>query len=341
VTESGTRLRPEAWTWHLLGLVTPLLVIAGNVSGGAYAALGITFGLVVSPFLDLLFGRAARPRPPRASGTPFEALLYVHAALQLAAIGTLLWRAGLDGGAWTTWAAAFSTGFGSGVSGIIVAHELGHKRPRSLPWWIGRLNLLTVLYLHFTTEHNHTHHKHVSTVADPASARFGESLWAFVLRTVPGQLLDAVDIQNRKGRRGGANPVVQGVLVQCALLVAMFALAGPVVTGAFVLQAAFAVFLLEYINYIRHYGLVREVGGRQTELHSWQAEERWSRWTLLELTRHPAHHLKASEPFWRLQPYDDAPSLPSGYYGCFWIAVVPPLWRRVVHPRIPKEFVPG
>jgi alkane 1-monooxygenase len=341
VTESATGLRPEAWTWHLLGLITPLLVIAGNMSGGPYVAMGITFGLVVSPVLDLLFGRAPRPRPPRASGTPFEALLYVHAALQFAAIGTLLWRAALDGGGWTTWVAAFSTGFGSGASGIIVAHELGHKRPRSLPWWVGRLNLLTVLYLHFTTEHNHTHHKHVSTVADPASARFGESLWAFVLRTVPGQFLDAVRIQEGKGRRGAANPVVRGFLLQLALLVALVALAGPVVTGAFVLQAAFAVFLLEYINYIRHYGLVRAVGGRQTELHSWQAEERWSRWTLLELTRHPAHHLKASEPFWRLQPYEAAPSLPSGYYGCFWIAVVPPLWRRVVHPRIPGEFVPG
>jgi alkane 1-monooxygenase len=116
---------------------------------------------------------------------------------------------------------------------------------------------------------------------------------------------------------------------------------GPWVLAAFLVHAAFAVFLLEYINYIRHYGLRREVGERQTELHSWQAEERWSRWTLLELTRHPAHHLKASEPFWRLRPYANAPTLPSGYYACFWIAVFPPLWRRVVHPRIPPAFVPA
>tara|TARA_B100000401_G_C52172366_1_gene423854 strand:- start:72 stop:464 length:393 start_codon:yes stop_codon:yes gene_type:complete len=108
--------------------------------------------------------------------------------------------------------------------------------------------------------------------------------------------------------------------------------------SAFLAQALFAIFLLEYINYIRHYGLHREVGERQTEMHSWQSEERWSRWTLLELTRHPAHHLKASVPFWELKPYPNAPTLPTGYYGCFWLAVVPPLWRRMVDGRIPSEI---
>lgn len=112
---------------------------------------------------------------------------------------------------------------------------------------------------------------------------------------------------------------------------------GPWVAGAFIFQAAFAVFQLEYINYVRHYGLEREIDERQTERHSWQTEQRWSRWTLLELTRHPAHHMKASLPFWKLRPYDEAPSLPSGYYGCFWLAVIPPLWRRVMDGRIPER----
>jgi alkane 1-monooxygenase len=131
------------------------------------------------------------------------------------------------------------------------------------------------------------------------------------------------------------------MMLQLGLVGGLVVAGGPWVAAAFAAQAAFAVFLLEYINYIRHYGLVRAVGERQTERHSWQAEERWSRWTLLELTRHPAHHLKASEPFWRLQPYEHAPELPSGYYGCFWLAVVPPLWRRVIHPRIPEAFIPA
>ena len=132
-------------------------------------------------------------------------------------------------------------------------------------------------------------------------------------------------MHHRKGKTGLKNPVYRGLILQIVMVGAMFAFLGPWITGAFLAQAAFAVFLLEYINYIRHYGLLRDVGERQTEMHSWQSEERWSRWTLLELTRHPAHHLKASKPFWELQPYEDAPTLPSGYYGCFWIALIPPL----------------
>lgn len=330
-------LQPESWLWHLLGLINPCIVIAANLIGGLWVISGVIYMLGCGPLMDLILGRAKHAKPPPSSGKPFETLLYVHAVLQCSAISTLLYRAALDGPLWTTWIAALSTGLCSGASGIIVAHELGHKKPGSFGWWIGRFNLLGVLYLHFTSEHNLTHHKHVSTEADPASARPGESLWWFVARTIPGQLRDAAKVQNHKGRAGMRNPIYRGVLLQWVLIAALYGFFGLWVTLAFLLQAMFAVFLLEYINYIRHYGLTRRQGERQTEMHSWQSEERWSRWTLLELTRHPAHHMKASEPFWRLQPYDSAPTLPSGYYGCFWIALVPPLWRAIMEPRIPGE----
>ena len=326
---------PEAWGWHLLGLINPLVVISGNLLGGPWGAAGLIYMLGLGPLLDLLLGKAPRPRPPRASGRPFEALLYGHAVLQLVAVGTLLHLAIAEPSPWTTLVAAVSTGINSGASGLIVAHELGHRRKKSFPWWVARLNLLSVLYLHFTTEHNRTHHKHVATTADPASARLGESVWWFVARTVPGQFLNAWRLHAARGQAGLANPIARGMALQLLLLASIGLALGPVALAAFVVQAAFAVFLLEYINYLRHYGLHREVGERQTAAHSWQSEHRWSRWTLLELTRHPAHHLEASKPFWQLQPYAGAPDLPSGYYGCFWIALVPPLWRRLIHPRLP------
>jgi alkane 1-monooxygenase len=328
--------RPEAWGWHLLGLLTPILAATGNVLGGWWVLAGFVFVEVVGPVLDVGLGQTEPAKPPRESGRPFEALLYVHAFLHFVVLATLIHRAGTDGAAWATLGAALSTGLSSGVSGIIVAHEFGHRRPRSFPWWLGRANLLTVLYLHFTTEHNHTHHRLVATRQDPATARRGESLWSFVLRTVPAQLVDAYRLQQAKGRRGWRNPVLRGLGLQVALVAGLMAFGGPWVAGALVFQAAFAVFQLEYINYIRHYGLERGVDERQTERHSWQTEQRWSRWTLLELTRHPAHHMKASLPFWKLRPYDDAPALPSGYYGCFWLAVVPPLWRSTMDGRIPE-----
>ena len=96
-------MKPEPWGVHLLGLGPVSLVIAGNLVGGPWVLGGIVYILVIGPILDLLFGRATRPRPPRASGRPFELLLYVHAALQFAALGTLLYRAGLDLSASTTW----------------------------------------------------------------------------------------------------------------------------------------------------------------------------------------------------------------------------------------------
>ncbi|MDX1647011.1 MAG: fatty acid desaturase, partial [Longimicrobiales bacterium] len=245
-------IRPEPWTWHLLGLVNPVLVIAGNLVGGPWVLTGLIYMLGLGPLLDMALGKAERPSPPPSSGRPFDALLYVHAALQFGAVAALLYRAWADGSAWTTWAAATSTGLSSGVSGIIVAHELGHRRPRSFAWWVGQANLLTVLYLHFTTEHNHTHHRLVATHEDPASARRGESLWRFVARTIPAQFLDALRVQSAKGRKGWRNPVVRGAVLQLALVTTLALSLGPWVAGAFVLQAAFAVFLLEYINYIRH-----------------------------------------------------------------------------------------
>lgn len=335
MTTPEFRDRPEAWGWHLLGLINPLVVIGGNLAGGPWVAAGVILMLGLGPLLDLLLGQSASPRPPRASGRPFEALLSIHAILQLIAVGTLLRLAVTEPSPWITLGAAVSTGINSGASGLIVAHELGHRRKKSFPWWVARLNLLSVLYLHFTTEHNRTHHKHVATVADPATARYGESVWWFVARTVPGQFLNAWQLHADRGASLLRNPVARGMAVQLLLLGMLAGFLGPMATTAFLLQAMFAVFLLEYINYLRHYGLHREIGERQTAAHSWQSEHRWSRWTLLELTRHPAHHLEASKPFWQLQPYDNAPQLPCGYYGCFWVALIPPLWRRLIHPRLP------
>lgn len=326
---------PESWAWHLLGLINPAVVICGNMLGGPWVAAGVVYMLGLGPLLDLLLGKAAIPRPARENGRPFEALLYAHAILQLLAVGSLLLLTTREPSLWITLTAAISTGINSGASGLIVAHELGHRRKNSFPWWVGRLNLLSVLYLHFTTEHNRTHHKHVATTADPATARKGESVWWFVARTVPGQFLDAWKIHASRGHSVFTNPIARGLALQLLLLGGIWLALGTVGLAAFLVQAAFAVFLLEYINYLRHYGLHREAGARQTAAHSWQSEHRWSRWTTLELTRHPAHHLETSKPFWKLQPHEGAPELPTGYYGCFWVALIPPLWRRLIHPRLP------
>ena len=340
-TQVDSSLKPESWAWHLLGFVTPAVVISGNLWGSAWTAAGAVLTLVVYPLLDGLSGENRPARPAPEKGTALEVMLHLHSCLHWVLVGSLCYRAWQDGSAWTTWMAAASTGIASGISGIIVAHELGHKRPRSLSWWMGRLNLFLVLYSHYTLEHNVNHHKTVATPDDPASAPKGRGFWFQLARSLTLQFVSSWHLANaqleKHGRRTwfGVNSVFHGLLLQAGLLAAIGWSGGRWVLAAFCLQAALSVFLLEYVNYIRHYGLVRQPNEKQTEAHSWQTEKRLSRWTLLELTRHPAHHLKASQPFWKLTPYADSPNLPSGYYALFWPCLIPPLWRRWMDGRVP------
>ena len=339
---SDTTLAPEPWSVHLLGLISPMLAITGNVLGGAYTLSGVLFIWVVSPILDVLFGESESPRPPRESGTPFERLLWVHGILHFVMLATFFYFVASEG--ITRWllAASLSTGLVAAASAIVTAHELGHQRPKSPGWRLARALLFSINYTHFTTEHNHNHHKNVATDKDPASATYEQSIWSFWIRTIPGQFISSVRVHNRKGRTGFRNPSWRGLALQllCVSILAILHYVGiywaaPVLIG-WLIASGIAILTLEYVNYIRHWGLRRENGGRFEEGHAWNTEARWSRWSLLELTRHSDHHLHASVPFWKLRPYPDAPRLPSGYYACWWPCLLPPLWRKMMRGRAPN-----
>ena len=339
---SDTTLAPEPWSVHLLGLISPMLAITGNVLGGAYTLSGVLFIWVLSPILDVLFGESESPRPPRESGTPFERLLWVHGILHFVMLATFFYFVASEG--ITRWllAASLSTGLVAAASAIVTAHELGHQRPKSPGWRLARALLFSINYTHFTTEHNHNHHKNVATDKDPASATYEQSIWSFWVRTIPGQFLSSVRVHNRKGRTGFRNPSWRGLALQllCVSILAILHYVGiywaaPVLIG-WLIASGIAILTLEYVNYIRHWGLRRENGGRFEEGHAWNTEARWSRWSLLELTRHSDHHLHASVPFWKLRPYPDAPRLPSGYYACWWPCLLPPLWRKMMRGRAPN-----
>jgi len=339
---SDTTLAPEPWPVHLLGLISPILAISGNVLGGAYTLSGVLFIWVLGPILDILFGESEIPRPPRDSGIPFERLLWVHGILHFVMLASFFRFAAAEGVTWWLLAASLSTGLVAAASAIVTAHELGHKRPRSAGWRLARALLFSINYTHFTTEHNHNHHKNVATDKDPASATYEQGIWSFWVKTIPGQFASSVRVHNRKGRTGIRNPSWRGLLLQLLAIGTLFSLhyagnewAAPVLIG-WLIASGIAILTLEYVNYIRHWGLRRENGGRFEEGHAWNTEARWSRWSLLELTRHSDHHLHASVPFWKLRPYPDAPKLPSGYYACWWPCLFPPLWRRMMSGRAPN-----
>ncbi len=338
--EKMIEAKPRPWYPYLASFIIPISAIIGNLMGGFLAGLTIIIALVIFPIIDHLSGQSSKPTSAPKSDTPFKTILVLHALLNPITIATLAYHAFLVGNSPSLWLAGFSTGISAGVSGIVVGHELGHTKPRSFPWWLARMNLMCALYLHFTTEHNHNHHKHVATEKCAASAPQGKGLWIHLLQTVPGQFTSAWRIEkNRLQKRNKStlfisNPVFKGVILELLFIGIVYWFAGLWVAIAILYQAAVSIFLLEYVNYIRHYGLRRGVGEKQTEMHSWQTLKRLSRWTLFELTLHPAHHLEASKPFWKLEPYENAPTLPSGYFAIFWPCLIPPLWKRMMAPRL-------
>lgn len=330
---------------YLASFIIPVTALAGNLLGGYYAAMTIVIALGIFPILDHFSGEEKEFQEFNGSDTPFQLILIGHALLNPLLIISLV-LLGRDSGFTTTfWLAGFSTGIACGLSGIVVGHELGHTKPRSGTWWLARMNLAFALYLHFTTEHNRNHHKWNATEKDPACAPKGRGLWLHFLMTVPGQFLSAWKIEEiRAGKRGKstsffANPIFKGLLLEVGLLAAVWYFFSNIGLIAIVYPALISIFLLEYVNYIQHYGLRRQIDERENEMHSWSTERRLSRWVLFELARHPAHHLSASIPYWKLKPYRDGVFLPSGYFGLFWVSLIPPLWKRVMDKRLPSDSV--
>ena len=184
---------------------------------------------------------------------------------------------------------------------------------------------MCVLYLHFTVEHNHTHHKHWARPRDPTSSPWGRNVYYHFIRTIPLQIKGAY---NAKPKDVKVSMIVQGIMLLTMLIIS------PIVLGVFLLQAFVAIYLLEFVNYLQHHGLVRQDGERANASHAWESRHRWSRWTLLELPLHPSHHLKSSTPYQKLDSHDESPQLPNGYYVMFWTALIPPLF----HHRMKKSY---
>ena len=306
------------WMYHLLGLLTPLVTILGIYLGGWWMGSTIYLALGLYPILDYFSGTSSEV-PSFDSRRPFDVIVHIHGFLVPVVILVLFWKILTSPIDSFFILGVISVGFSSGASGIITAHELGHRKPKSFSWWLARLDLLCVNYLHFTVEHNHTHHKHWARPIDPTSAPIGRNVYFHFLRTIPLQVKGAYKARPKDVRIS--------FLVEAVLLMSLF-LISEIILLAFIGQAVIAVFLLEFVNYLQHYGLSRGMDERANASHAWESRHRWSRWTLMELPLHPSHHLKSSTPYQDLSVHDESPQLPNGYYIMFWTALIPPLFHR-------------
>jgi alkane 1-monooxygenase len=237
-----------------------------------------------------------------------------------------------------------------GTFGINVGHELGH-RVNAFEQRLAQALLLTSLYTHFFIEHNKGHHKHVATPQDPSSARLGEPLYLFWLRTVSGTYGSAWRIANEEARKKGHaafslhNEMLQLQLVQLLFVLVIYFVFGGFATILFIAAAVMGFLLLETVNYIEHYGLQRKQvaeGKYERALpgHSWNSNHVIGRVMLFELSRHSDHHYLTSRKYQILRHHDDSPQMPTGYPGMMLMALVPPVWFWVMNRRIRKLTEP-
>lgn len=232
-----------------------------------------------------------------------------------------------------------------GVIGINVAHELGHRSKRH-EQFMAKALLLTSLYMHFFIEHNRGHHKNVSTKEDPSSARYGEMLYSFWIRSVVFAYISAWKIEAERLKKKGStayslkNEMLQFQLIQIVFTVGIGLLFSWVVMCYFIFAAVMGFLLLETVNYIEHYGLERDKKGDTYERvmphHSWNSDHKIGRMILFELSRHSDHHYIASRKYQILRHIDESPQMPTGYPGMMILAIIPPLWFSIMNPRIKK-----
>lgn len=352
---SRARIRPAGGPpaalpfWLSLGLF-PLL-LAGAAWGGAWLALPPLYAWGLFSLLDAVTDpdeTNADPATPEAALRWHRLVTLLWFPLQAATLfGLIAWVARADHlSAGEALALFFGVGIVSGSVGITYAHELMHQRSR-LERWLADLLLATVLYGHFRSEHLRVHHVHVGTPRDPVTARYNEGFLRFFPRVLVQCPVSAWRAEAAMLSRRGlpvwhrSNPFWRYGLLQAGMLGLAFALGGWQGIGLFAFQALVAVWQLELVNYIEHYGLVRRhLGqGRYEPVrphHSWNATQRGSNWLLINLQRHSDHHWKPDRRFPLLQTYpeSEAPQLPLGYALMSMLAMVPPLWRRVMNPRV-------
>ncbi|MEU5784070.1 alkane 1-monooxygenase [Micromonospora lupini] len=361
--DADPTVEPAAWRdrrkplWPL-ALLVPALPFVGfafwRAGGGAWAwwlTPAVVFGLI--PVVDLLLGDD-RQNPPEeavprlAADGYYRWLTYLYLPAQYAAL--VLCCAVWARGSLSVAGAAGLVATVGVVDGIAIntAHELGHKRER-MERWLSKVALAPAAYGHFHVEHNRGHHVRVATPEDPASSRLGESFWAFWPRTVLGGLRSAWRLETSRFRIRGRSPwthrndVLNALAMTLALYAALTVLFGPVVLPFLALQAVVGFSLLEAVNYLEHYGLARQrtAAGRYERVdprHSWNSDRTVTNVFLFQLQRHSDHHANPLRRYQTLRSFDTSPQLPAGYATMVVVALVPPLWRRVMDHRVLAHY---
>lgn len=325
----------------LIFACTPWLGAALQTVAPAWASGALSFfaplvAFVLVPLVDLAMKGDTKTSVAGkdVSSRAFDSILFIYCFIHVALI---VWGAGRVADGATSVVEAIGTtlsvGAVTGAIGITIAHELVHRRKR---WQrlLGEGLLVLVSFGHFAVAHVHGHHRWVSTLRDPATARRGQSYYSFVLQAIAGTFLEALHLKRKRTLVSTA-----ATLAVAAILTFAF---GPAALAFFLGQSLVAVLLLEGADYVEHYGLLRreiEPGRFEPvrEHHSWDSERWLTGKILVHLQRHSDHHLHPLKEYQTLELLPGSKQLPTGYAGMILLALVPPLWRRVMHPILDAD----
>lgn len=348
---------PKRHLW-VLGLIAPASALLPSqlvlrTEAEVFWWIGPIIVLIVIPVLDWVIGEdGTNPRDEDyellSSDRYYRWCTYLFLPIQFVGliIACYMW-AGSALSVTDKLGLAATLGFVSGI-GINAAHELGH-RVESLERWLSKIALAQSGYGHFFVEHNRGHHARVATPEDPASARMGESLWEFLPRSVTGGFRSAISLERDRLRRKGNgwwsihNHILQAWSMTVVLFGALLAVFGWAVLPYLLLQAVIGASLLETVNYVEHYGLLRRrrANGnwaRCSPRDSWNSDRLVTNIFLFHLQRHSDHHANPGRRYQTLRSSEEAPQLPAGYAAMIVLALIPPLWRFIMDPRLLAHY---
>ena len=330
----------------VLGLGPVFYWLTGSVASMFIPTLAV---YVLIPLADMVLGEDLN-NPPEEVVPQLEADPYYRRAAY--ALVPMLWLAFLANAAFVgtqelPWTGVLAIALNVGILcgfGINLGHELGHKKSK-----LNRRLATSVLamgaYGHFAVDHNRGHHRHVATPEDCASSRMGETLYGFAVHELPGAFRRAWKLEasrlerHEKSKWSLDNEVLRAWLITAGVSAALIVTFGPIMIPYLLVAYFTSMFHLTMANYIEHYGLLRQrrPNGNYERCkphHSWNSNHICSNWALYHLQRHSDHHANPGRWYQSLRHFDDLPTLPNGYFGMFLVALVPPLWFRVMNPRL-------
>ena len=331
-------------------------IIAGTVyisltNYGIWTYLPLIFSFGFIPLLELVFKPSAEnftiEKQLKLKNDPFfDLVLYMVVIVQVGFLMFFLFKIQEPVTNFELIGRILSFGVLCGIFGINVGHELGHRKNR-IQQFLGEILLFTSLETHFLPYHNSGHHYNVATPKDPATAKKGEIVFLFWFRSQIGSYIKAWEIETKRLKIKNnkffsfKNRMLNYTLAQLLLLGVIYYVLDLKTMITFICAALFGIIMLETVNYIEHYGLLRKINEngkyeRVLPLHSWNSNHLVGRTILFELSRHSDHHYKASKHYQLLDYIPNSPQMITGYPGMMMLALIPPLWFKIIHKEMEK-----